>query len=154
MRIKQLQFTFLICLLAKICLNLGAEIKETHAVFCMRDENGFLITSEKLPDFQEAPYGSSKDSSFLENGYAYKPGMYALIELGNAALTASKKQKLSFDGLEKALNIAQKQYQSEKIEVFDFSNAIRSLRAEIRKLETVPQSKHFTINRFPSEPLF
>jgi hypothetical protein len=126
----------------------------THAVFCMRDENGFLITSEELPDFQVAPYGSSKDSSFLENGYAYKPGMYALIELGKVALKAAKKQKLSFDGLEKALNVAQKRYQSAKIEVVAFSDAIRSLRAEIRKLETVPQSRHFTINRFPSEPLF
>jgi len=38
--------------------------------------------------------------------------------------------------------------------VVNFSNAIRSLRAEIRKLETVPQSQHYTINRFPTEPLF
>ena len=126
----------------------------THAVFCMRDENGFLITSEELPDFQEAPYGSSKDSSFLENGYAYKPGMYALIELGKAALKAAKKQKLNLDGLEKALNVAQTQYQSAKIEMVAFSDAIRSLRAEIRKLKQVPQSQHYTINRFPSEPLF
>ena len=126
----------------------------THAVFCMRDENGFLITSEELPDFQEAPYGSSKDSSFLENGYAYKPGMYALIDLGNVTLKAAKKQNLNLDGLEKALDLAQKQYQSTKIEVVAFSDAIRSLRAEIRKLETVPQSQHYTINRFPSEPLF
>ena len=126
----------------------------THAVFCMRDENGFLITSEELPDFQEAPYGSSKDSSFLSNGYSYKPGMYALIELGNAALKTAKKQKLNLDGLEKALDVAQKQYQSAKIEVVNFSNAIRSLRVEIRKLKEVPQSKHQAMNRFPTEPLF
>ena len=126
----------------------------THAVFCMRDENGFLITSEELPDFQEAPYGSSKDSSFLENGYAYKPGMYALIKLGKAALKAAKKQKLNTTPLSLALQVAVKQYQSAKIEVVAFSDAIRSLRAEIRKLKEVPQSRHYTINRFPSEPLF
>ena len=120
----------------------------------MRDENGFLITSEKLPDFQEAPYGSSKDSSFLENGYAYKPGMYALIELGKAALKAAKKQNIGTTPLNLALQVAEKLYQKEKIEVVAFSNAIRSLRAEIRKLETVPQSEHYTINRFPSEALF
>ena len=126
----------------------------THAVFCMRDENGFLITSEELPDFQEAPYGSSKDSSFLENGYAYKPGMYALIDLGKVALKAAKKEKLNTTPLSLALQVAVKQYQSAKIEVVAFSDAIRSLRAEIRKLETVPQSQHYTINRFPTEPLF
>jgi len=34
------------------------------------------------------------------------------------------------------------------------SDAIRSLRAEVRKLKQVPQSKHYAINRFPTEPLF
>ena len=64
-------------------------------------------------------------------------------------------KKVEFEGgLEKALNVAQTQYQSAKIEVFAFSDAIRSLRAEIRKLKQVPQSQHYTINRFPSEPLF
>ena len=126
----------------------------THAVFCMRDKNGFLITSEPLPDFQKAPYGSSKDSSFLKNGYAYKPGMYALIELGKAAISNAKKQKLDVTGLQKALKEAEEQYQVEKIEEIIFSDAIRSLRAEIRKLKTVPQSRHYTINRFPTDPLF
>ena len=126
----------------------------THAVFCMRDKNGFLITSEPLPDFQKAPYGSSKDSSFLKNGYAYKPGMYALIELGKAAISNAKKQKLDVTDLQKALKEAEEQYQVEKIEEIMFSDAIRSLRAEIRKLKTVPQSRHYTINRFPTDPLF
>lgn len=126
----------------------------THAVFCMRDENGFLITSEPLPDFQEAPYGSSKDSSFLTNGYAYKPGIYALIELGKAAISNAKKQKLRVSGLQNALKTAEKQYQKEKIEVIECSDAIRSLRSEIRKLKNLPQSRHYTINRFPAEPLF
>ena len=126
----------------------------THGVFCMRDKNGFLITSEPLPDFQKAPYGSSKDSRFLKNGYAYKPGMYALIRLGKAALSNAKEQKLAISGLQKALEAAEKFYQQEKIEIIAFSNAIRSLRAEIRNLKTLPQSRNYTINRFPADPLF
>jgi hypothetical protein len=61
---------------------------------------------------------------------------------------------VNVSALKKSLSTAQLLYDSEKIVVKQLSNAIRTLRAEIRKLKTVPQSKHFTINRFPSEPLF
>ena len=126
----------------------------THAVFCLRDAQGFLITSEPLPDFQTVPYATQADSTLLKNGYAYKPGLYSLIQLGEKAVSNAKKQKLDVTGLQKALKEAEEQYQVEKIEVVDFSDAIRSLRAEIRKLKTVPQSRHYTINRFPTDPLF
>jgi len=77
-----------------------------------------------------------------------------LIELGKKAQSVGEKKKVNISALKKSLSIAQEQYDSEKIVVKQLSNAIRSLRSEIRKLKTVPQSKHFTINRFPSEPLF
>ena len=80
--------------------------------------------------------------------------MYALIELGKAAISNAKVKKLDVTGLQKALNRAEKQYQNEKVEVVAFSDAIRFLRTEIRKLKTVPQSRHYTINRFPKNPLF
>ena len=80
--------------------------------------------------------------------------MYALIRLGKAALSNAKEQKLAISGLQKALEAAEKFYQQEKIEIIAFSNAIRSLRAEIRNLKTLPQSRNYTINRFPADPLF
>ena len=126
----------------------------THALFCLRDANGFLITSEPLPDFQKVPYGKTQDSTFLKNGYAYKPGLFSLIELAKKAQAVAEKKKVNVSALKKSLIAAQKEYDSEKIVVKQLSNAIRSLRSEIRKLKAVPQSKHFTINRFPTEPLF
>jgi hypothetical protein len=126
----------------------------THAVFCLRDAQGFLITSESLPDFQTVPYGTQADSRFLKNGYAYKPGMYALIELGEKALSAAHNQNLGTQSLEKSLSTARKFYHHKNLEVDKVSDAIRSLRAEIRQLKQVPQSRHYAINRFPTEPLF
>jgi arylsulfatase A-like enzyme len=126
----------------------------THAVFCLRDAHGFLITSEPLPDFQAVPYGTQADSTFIKNGFAYKPGLYSLIQLGEDALGEANKQKLSTKQLEKRLSVAKKLYTSPKFDRLALSDTIRSLRAEIRKLEKVPQSKHYTINRFPTDPLF
>ena len=54
MRIKQLHFSFLICLLAKICLNLGAEIKETHAII------GEWVTTERLISEEESDWETEK----------------------------------------------------------------------------------------------
>ena len=126
----------------------------THAVFCLRDAHGFLITSDPLPDFQAVPYGTQADSTFIKNGFAYKPGLYSLIQLGEDALGEANKQKLSTKQLEKRLSVAKKLYTSPKFDRLALSDTIRSLRAEIRKLEMVPQSKHYTINRFPTDPLF
>jgi len=54
MRIKQLHFSFLICLLAKICLSLGAEIKETHAII------GEWVTTERLISEEESDWETEK----------------------------------------------------------------------------------------------
>lgn len=56
MRIKQLHFTFLICLLAKICLNLGAEIKETHAII------GEWVTTERLISREQSDWFTEKSA--------------------------------------------------------------------------------------------
>ena len=126
----------------------------THAVFCLRDANGFLITSEQLPDFQTVPYGNSADSTFLKNGFAYKPGLFSLIQLGEDALASARKKSLNTQKLETSLSEARIQYQTDKFSVVTLSDAIRSLRGEIRKLKPIPQSSHYAIQRFPTEPLF
>jgi len=126
----------------------------THAAFCMRDANGFLVMSEPLSDFQEVGYAVKADSAMLKNGYAYKPGLFALIKLGKQALASSAKVGLDSSALKAAFATAQQQYDAEIIEEKTMCDAIRALRAAIRSQTGTPEAKHALINRFPTEPLF
>ena len=56
MRIKQFNFSFLICLFAKIPLDLGAEIKETHAII------GEWVTTERLISEEESDWETEKSA--------------------------------------------------------------------------------------------
>ena len=56
MRIKQFHFSFLICLLAKIPLDLVAEIKETHAII------GEWVTTERLISEEESDWETEKSA--------------------------------------------------------------------------------------------
>lgn len=117
----------------------------THAVFCMRDSNGFYVTSEPVPDLQAANYGV-KDSEFVKN-YAYKPGLFALIQLGDSIQTKSS-------ALQAALKTARVQYAVETIDEKPMCDAIRALRAAIRNQKGTEQAAHPLINRFPTDPRF
>ena len=125
----------------------------THAVFCMRDANGFLVTSEPMPSFQEASY-AVKDSELLADGFAYKPGLFALIELGREARASARKAGLDLSDLNAAMAEAQRQYAMEVIEEKAITDTIRALRAAIRNLDGTAEAKHPLINRFPTDPLF
>jgi arylsulfatase A-like enzyme len=126
----------------------------THAAFCMRDANGFLVTSEPLPDYQEVGYAVKKDSAMVKDGYAYKPGLFALIQLGKQAQAASLTAGLDTSALKAALATAQAQYAAEPIVEKPMCDAIRALRAAIRNQQGIPQAAHPLLNRFPTEPLF
>jgi hypothetical protein len=125
----------------------------THALFCMRDANGFLVTSEPVPSYHAAANGV-KDSTIVKNGYAYKPGLFALIQLGEQARAASKQAGVSIQDLNTALTSAQQQFAAETIDERQMCDAIRTLRAAIRNQHGTPESKHPLINRFPTDPLF
>ena len=125
----------------------------THALFCMRDANGFLVTSEPMPDLQEANYGV-KDSTIVQDGYAYKPGLYALIQLGKQAQVAASQAGLDVSALKDSLARAQAQYVTETIIEKPMCDAIRALRGAIRDLKGTPEAEHPLINRFPTDPLF
>lgn len=125
----------------------------THAAFCLRDANGFLISSEPLPSFDEVPH-STGGSEFLEHGYAFRPGLFALIKLGKQARAASVKAGLDTSALESALATAQVQCSAEVVEEKPMCDAIRALRAAIRNQKGTPEAAHSLINRFPTEPLF
>lgn len=118
----------------------------THAVFSMRDANGFLIHSEDVPDVGEAGH-HEKDSGLLKNGFAYKPGLFALIQLGEQVEAKSP-------ALISALAEANAQLATEPVQEKPMCDAIRSLRAAIRSQKGTDESAHPALNRFPTDPLF
>jgi hypothetical protein len=90
----------------------------------------------------------------LENGFAYKPGLFALIQLGQGAQTSAEKAGKDVTALKKSLNEAKKAYKAVDASELTYCDAIRSLRASIRNLKGTPEAEHALINRFPTEPLF
>ena len=119
----------------------------------MRDSNGFLVTSTPVPDLQEANYGV-KDSEILQNNYAYKPGLFALIKLGKQAAASAAKSGLNASTLNAALATANKWYAADSATDAQYCDAIRALRGAIRNQAGVPEAEHPLINRFPTDPLF
>lgn len=118
----------------------------THAVISMRDANGFLINSEEMPAVCDVGH-QVHDSEILEDGFAYKPGLFALIKLGEQVQTKSP-------ALQSALAAAQVQLAVDPIQETPMCDAIRTLRAAIRNQKGAPQAKHPLINRFPTDPRF
>ncbi len=106
----------------------------THGAFCLRDANDFLITSESMPSFQEISHGTT-DTKILENGFAYKPGLFALIKLGEQARNSAKKANLDTTVLEAAIASARQAHESEDDSDVLHCNAIRMLRVAIRSQE-------------------
>lgn len=57
----------------------------THGIFCLVDANNFLVTSEPVPSMQEFRKGQPV-SEILKDGYAYRPGLEAMVGLGRRAM--------------------------------------------------------------------
>ncbi len=125
----------------------------THAIFCMRDANGFLIPSEPMPAVCDVGH-DVHDSTIVKNGYAYKPGLFALIKLGEKAQASADKTGLDTAMLKTALVGARQAYESEDDSDIMHCNAIRSLRAAIRNQKGTPEADNPLINRFPTDPRF
>lgn len=126
----------------------------THGAFCLRDANGFLITSEAMPSFQEKSHGIT-DSTILTNGFAYKPGLFALIRLGEQARSSAAAAKHPTTMLDAALASARQAYDAEDRSDVMHCNAIRMLRAAIRNQPGAhAEAKTPFLNRFPLDPLF
>ena len=125
----------------------------THAAFALRDENGFLIRSEAMPAVSDSePH--ARDSTLLKNGFAYKPGLFALIQLGQQGQKSAEKAGMDVTALKKSLNEAKKAHRAVDASEETHCDAIRSLRSSIRDLQGTPEAAHALINRFPTEPLF
>ena len=106
-----------------------------------------------MPSFQEANHGVT-DTTILKNGFAYKPGLSALIKLGDKARQSAEKGRQDTTLLRVALASARQAYESEDKSDVMHCNAIRVLRAAIRNQKGAPEAKNYFINRFPTDPLF
>jgi hypothetical protein len=131
----------------------------THGVFCMRDSENFLVTSEQkaleLEASQDAVRGGARMSrQGAGRNFAYRPGLFALIELGKSALYSARRIGLNTAVLNSALVRAQSVYAMENADEKTNGDAIRFLRSSIRNLSGIPEAADPYINRFPKEPLF
>ncbi|MFG0287322.1 MAG: sulfatase [Rhodopirellula sp. JB044] len=120
----------------------------SHAVFCMRDSEGFLVMSEELPTYRERPSGTA-DSSYLKHAYAFRPGLFALIRLGKAAEKELRTRGQIAASLHRQLKKAERFYESQKASEEQYCETIRDLRGSIRDLKGVaPQADNYYLNLF------
>lgn len=119
----------------------------THGVFCLIDENNFLIHSEPIPVMTE--YGIGKPiSAILKDGYAWKPGLSSLIECAESAARNAGGAGKSTARLETALKAA-RATRAKPDDAKRYSTAIDRLRREIRMLRDVPEAQLDCISYFP-----
>ena len=125
----------------------------THAVFSMSDANGCLINSETMPAVCDVGH-NVHDSTILEDGFAYKPGLYSLIKLGEQAQKSGRKARQDITRLAAALAVARQAFETERLTDIEHCDTIRTLRSAIRNQKGVPEAGNYFVNRFPTEPLF
>ena len=117
--------------------------------FSIVDRNGFLITSELMPAVTDVGY-HVLDPKLVEDGFAFEPGLYALMQLGEVAKTTYG----DTTELSATLTAAQTAYAADELSDDTYCDIIRSLRGAIRNQVGAPQAQHLLINRFPTDPLF
>lgn len=121
----------------------------THGIFCLIDENNFLIYSEPVPPVGGECRIDGPVSTFLEDGYAYRPGLLSLIKVGHHARAKLMKKGLQTDELQNALKAARATCK-EPVEEKRYAVAIRNLRHAIRKFDgQVPEAGLADLNSLP-----
>jgi arylsulfatase A-like enzyme len=122
----------------------------THGIFCLRDENGFLVKSKETP-----PYvGPGGDRRFTiaktpKDTYAWRPGLISLINAAKSAEQAATKTGQSTGALAAAIQIAESVVKT-PVDEKSYAPAMRNLRHEIRALD-VPEAKLSVLNLFVTE---
>jgi arylsulfatase A-like enzyme len=121
----------------------------THGAFYLRDENGFLVTSEPLPPL--AGPGSSKSSGtdLIQDGYAFRPGLLSLIDLAVSARENANKAGLNTAFLDKEIRAA-KAVAEKPVKENPYALSTRKLRKAIKSLD-VPEAKLPVLNQFVTE---
>ena len=118
----------------------------THGVFCLIDENNFLIHSEPIPVMTELGLGKPV-STILKDGYAWRPGLHSLIATAQLTLQSASEASLNTSALEAALTTAQTAVNQSNPESIDI-RIIDNLREQIRSLD-VPEAKDPALNWYP-----
>ena len=121
----------------------------THGVFYLRDENGFLITSEPLPSIAGPGSNKSAGSTLIEDGYAFRPGLLSLIDLAISAKEHAHKAGLNTARLNQAIQSA-KAVAKTPVEEKSYVLSMRALRKAIKSLD-VPEAKLPVLNQFVTE---
>lgn len=122
----------------------------THGIFCVRDENGFLVRSKQTPPYV-GPGGDRRWTIAKDpkDAYAWRPGLVSLVNTGELAEATAKQIGLETSALQKAIKQAAavlKQPVQEK----SYAGAIRNLRREIRALD-VAEAKQPVLNHFQTK---
>ena len=120
----------------------------THGVFCLIDENNFLITSEPIPSMQKLRLGQPV-SEILKDGYAYRPGLEAMIRHARLAQSQAKEAALDTTLLNRAVLSARKAVK-QPVDADVYTLAIKNLRKAIRSLD-IPAARNRALNWFPRQ---
>jgi hypothetical protein len=117
----------------------------THAVFCLVDANNFLIYSEPVPPVGQIRIDAAV-SLEMEDGFAYRPGLFSLIKVGHEARSKLLKQGVNVDALTQALKAARATCKL-PVEEQAYAVAIRNLRHAIRAFDgQVPEAALSDLN--------
>ena len=119
----------------------------THAVFCLIDENNFLIHSEAVPGMMQYRLGQPI-SAVLEDGYAFRPGLVSLIEVARTAAKQLEKTGQSSKTILSALRFAETTL-TKPVNSSGYTKAIHDLRKAVQSLD-VPAARHPAMNWFPN----
>ena len=121
----------------------------THAVFCLVDENNFLIYSERVPPVGRECRIDGPVSTFLKDGFAYRPGLLSLIREGHHARARLIKKGVGTDKLTQALKDA-RAAEKQPVEEKRYATAIRNLRHAIREFDGQDiAAAHVDLNALP-----
>ncbi len=119
----------------------------THGIFYLRDENGFCVSSKKVPHSHgkggDMKWSITKDPS---SAFEWGPGLQSMIVTGRSALESAEKKGLDTTELSKALATAEKTA-SGPAEEKPCATAIRNLRHAICALD-VPEAKLSVMNLY------
>ena len=122
----------------------------THAIFCLRDENGFLVQSKTPPPYV-GPGGDRRWTIAKDpgNAYAWRPGLISLINVGGAANRTAHQAGLNTAALRKSIQQA-RGILEQPVEEKSYALAMRNLRREIRALN-VAEARDPDLNHFQTE---
>ncbi len=122
----------------------------THAIFCLRDENGFLVKSKATPPYV-GPGGDRRWTIARDpkDAYAWRPGLISLVNTGVSAEKTAKQAGINTTPLRSSLRQA-RGLLKQPVEEKSYALAMRNLRREIRALD-VAEAKLPDLNHFQTE---